>query len=168
MKNKELKEIIKKSITGFPVGVLVLMIAYICIYFVAGATDFENEINQLKNVNTLIAQILVSGISWVIIFIEFKIIKLAEKYDYNNIENANKENYNKSITKVLILGSISAIVSIGIFFWLNDMSIFSKNLADMKTIIFAIIFVLTGFTNAIIDTINKFVINKKLKEINKE
>ena len=154
MKKKELKELLQKVIGAFPIGVLLLMITYVGIYFVAGQAVFESEINQLKNIETLIGQILVSGISWCILKIVFSLIEFVDK-KYKVVE-----------PKVIAMLILNASLCIGLFY-LNRMSIFSTNVADMNLIVYVVVFVATSIFVMTKKGIDKYLINKKIKELNK-
>ena len=66
-----LKNILIKCLNGFFVGITLLMISYISIYFISGKNIFCSEISQLQNVKILIFQMLFSGLSYYLLFINF-------------------------------------------------------------------------------------------------
>ena len=78
MKKEEIvKKILIRSLAGFPVGVILLMLAYASVYFIVGDTVFNTELNQLHNINTLLTQIISVGISGYMLFAIFGIINVS-------------------------------------------------------------------------------------------
>lgn len=62
MKAKDLIEMFGKALVGIPIGVVMMMISYVSVYFIAGNDIFQNEMEQLKNIDTLIRQLIASGL----------------------------------------------------------------------------------------------------------
>ena len=58
-----MKKILLKSLSGFTLGITLLVIAYASIYFISGENTFIAEIQQLQNIKTLITQVIFSGIA---------------------------------------------------------------------------------------------------------
>ena len=76
MKSKNfIKKYLISSIIGFPIGVTLLMLSYICIYFFVGESIFNIEINKLENINTLIFQIILSGLDYYLVFVSFHVFE---------------------------------------------------------------------------------------------
>lgn len=163
-KENVIKKILMKAVVGFPVGVTLLIIAYISVYFIAGADVFNAELYQLHNINTLIYQAISAGISGYLLFIVF--------YAISNLQN--KELENKLITEHLYKSVFTIIISfmciIGIIMaTLGNEKIFSKNISDLNIIILVIVFALSGLVFCIKSSIERHLIkeiNQKIKERN--
>ena len=56
-----MKKILLKSLSGFTLGVTLLIMAYVSVYFISGENTFIAEIQQLQNIKILITQVIVSG-----------------------------------------------------------------------------------------------------------
>ena len=150
MKKKELINLFTKSIVGFPIGIMFLMISYGSVYLVGGQEIFANEINQLKNIDVFLNQIIVSGIVYYIIFALMKSIML---YESDSIKNG--------IIKFIIELAVMIIC-----FLLIKFAEFSSNLVYMYIVVFVLASVLFSIGNIIILFRNRYLINKKIKERN--
>ena len=64
-----MKKILLKSLSGFTLGVTLLIMAYVSVYFISGENTFIAEIQQLQNIKTLITQVIVSGIAYYLLAI---------------------------------------------------------------------------------------------------
>ena len=65
-----MKKILLKSLSGFTLGVTLLIMAYVSVYFISGENTFIAEIQQLQNIKTLITQVIVSGIAYYLLAIK--------------------------------------------------------------------------------------------------
>ena len=70
-------EKVKKIIINFSVGIVVLMISYIMLYYMGGETIYREEISSFRNVDALIIQLIGTGLFY-IFFSE--ILKYIEKF----------------------------------------------------------------------------------------
>ncbi len=155
--------VIIKSMIGFPIGITLLILAYISVYFIAGENVFINEFSQLLNIKTLISQVLFSGIIWYLMFINFN----------SYIEQQNKELENKDYLKHLYKEVLVLIIQVFIVIILLALSlntnIFSKNIETINLITIIIGYSLAGLYLCINFTKESHLIkeiNKKIKEIN--
>ena len=152
-----LKNILIKCLNGFFVGITLLMISYISIYFISGKNIFCSEISQLQNVKILIFQMLFSGLSYYLLFINF--------YTYLNILNdTSKAKYFSTHLFIYILFLItSTLIPLLASIFIFGTQIFSKNISTMNIllcmltyIIFSIyLFIKSIKENQIIKKINK-------------
>ena len=62
-----MKKILLKSLFGFTLGITLLVMAYVSIYFISGEDVFIAEMQQLQNIKTFITQVLFSGMAYFII-----------------------------------------------------------------------------------------------------
>lgn len=163
-KENVVRKILISSLVGFPVGVTLLMIAYICMYYIAGENIFHSEINQLQNIRILISQILIVGFAYYIIVIGFNM------FSHLN----NKEVTNKYITKhpyktvsILLLSSLGVFIASTL---VSIEKIFTENISLMNITILVILYAVYGFFFLIKCTIESNLIKKinaKIKERNK-
>lgn len=80
-----MKKILLKSLSGFTLGVTLLIVAYTSIYFISGENTFITEIQQLQNIKTLITQVIVSGIAYYLLAVLLNYYKeYNEKYATSN------------------------------------------------------------------------------------
>ena len=162
-KERIVKKILIKSLVGFPVGVMLLMLAYASMYFILGNNTFNAELNQLHNINTLITQIISVGISGYMLFVIFEIINVFENKE---VENNLIKKYNWKMALIIL---IEIILCILIAVILGSTRIFSKNISDINILILVIICVLSGLVICIKKLYETHIIkeiNQKIKERN--
>lgn len=164
--NKEnvVKKILVKSLVGFPVGVTLLMLAYISIYYISGENVFNSELYQLHNIKTLIFQILSTGISGYLLFITFYTFSHLQNEEFKN-KLSTKHQY-KSIFTIITIFVFIVLITMEI---LGNTKLFSKNISNLCILIFVIVYALGSLTFCIKDVSEKFLIkeiNNKLKERN--
>lgn len=165
MKKENLvKRVLVKSLGGFTLGVTLLMVAYICVYFIAGESVFQNEICQLQNVKTMIMQIVSIGISYYIIFVTFQIFILLQ----------NKEPEKKYVAKhpykfVFLIMLLTLLFVLLSDYVLSNTGIFSINIGTLNVVICVLTYVLFGLILVIRGSIESSLvkkINQELKERN--
>lgn len=162
-KERIVKKILIKSLVGFPVGVMLLMLAYASMYFILGNNVFNAELNQLHNINTLLTQIISVGISGYMLFVIFEIINVFENKE---VENNLIKKYNWKMALIIL---IEIILCILIAVILGSTRIFSKNVSDINILILVIICALSGFAICIKNLYETHIIkeiNQKIKERN--
>ncbi len=157
-KENDVKRVLTKSLVGFTLGVTLLMLAYIGVYFIEGNEVFISEISQLYNIKTLISQLLVNGISYYIIFITFQIYSLLQEKEI--IEKYIKK---YSYKFVLPLSLILAILITIICIILSNAEIYSENIRNLNIVVLVITYALEG----IVLIKKAFEENQWIKEINK-
>lgn len=150
MKKNEILEILLKSIIGFPIGVMLLIISYLCVYYIGGENVFENEINQLKDIGIFLNQFIVSGISYYIMLIALKLLILDKS-------NSMKERIISTI--IMIICIISSMLLI-------KYSKVSEILSYIQIAIWVLASVLFCIIGIVIVLKDKYLINKKIKELN--
>lgn len=156
-KENVVKKILETSLIGFPIGVTLLIISYICVYFISDENTFQNEFSNLQNIETLISQVIILGSSYYIIFIDYNMFKY-----YNN-----NEIYNIYISKPLyktILVLLSIALNIVIILLFNNIGIFSRNIATINIIILILLYILF----VIYFSIKCIIDSNLIKKINKE
>lgn len=155
-----MKKILLKSLSGFTLGVTLLVIAYASVYFISGENTFIIEIQQLQNIQTLIAQVMVSGIAYYLLAI------LLNCYKEFNEKYATSKPY-----KFVFITIITFIILVLIMFCaLGNANIYSKNIEMLNIIIMVCLYALTGLIFCIRNSIDKNLVNKfnqKLQEKNK-
>ena len=155
-----MKKILLKSLSGFTLGVTLLVIAYASVYFISGENTFIIEIQQLQNIKTLITQVIVSGIAYYLLAI------LLNCYKEFNEKYARSKPY-----KFVFITIVTFILLVLIMFCvLGNANIYSKNIEMLNIIIVVCIYALTGLIFCIRNLIDKNLVNKfnqKLQEKNK-
>mgnify|MGYP004595304975 FL=1 len=155
-----MKKILLKSLSGFTLGVTLLVIAYASVYFISGENTFIIEIQQLQNIKTLITQVIVSGIAYYLLAI------LLNCYKEFNEKYARSKPY-----KFVFITIVTFILLVLIMFCvLGNANIYSKNIEMLNIIIVVCIYALTGLIFCIRNSIDKNLVNKfnqKLQEKNK-
>ena len=155
-----MKKILLKSLSGFTLGVTLLVIAYASVYFISGENTFIIEIQQLQNIKTLITQVIVSGIAYYLLAI------LLNCYKEFNEKYARSKPY-----KFVFITIVTFIILVLIMFCvLGNANIYSKNIEMLNIIIVVCIYALTGLIFCIRNSIDKNLVNKfnqKLQEKNK-
>lgn len=155
-----MKKILLKSLSGFTLGITLLVIAYASIYFISGENTFIAEIQQLQNIKTLITQVIFSGIAYYLLAILLNYYKeFNEKYA---ISNPYKFVLATIVTFILLI--------LVMFCVLGNANTYSKNIEMLNIIIVVCIYVLTGLIFCIRNSIDKNLVNKfnqKLQEKNK-
>lgn len=162
-KESIVRKIFVSSLIGFPIGVTLLMLAYISIFCISGEDIANNELTQLHNVRTLFFQVIAIGLTYFIVFININTISLLK----------NKETTNKFMSKHPY---ITVILSIIISLWLilsiqlicNE-SLYSKNIATVNCVTIIIIYAIISLFFMIKDIIENLLVKKiniKIKEKN--
>lgn len=160
-KENVLKKILRSSLVGFPVGVTLLMIAYVLTYYVAGYEIFQNAITKLQNINILMLQIITAGVSYYILFICFNIFLYLNNSEYSN-NNTSKHTH--KLIFIFLLGVIASIALI------NIKSIFTETIVLMNIVVLVVVCTIAGLLylikcsqdNAIIKKINNKIHEKNI------
>lgn len=155
-----MKKNLLKSLSGFTLGITLLVIAYASIYFISGENIFIAEIQQLQNIKTLITQVIFSGIAYYLLAILLNYYKkFNEKYAISNPY------------KFVLATIVTFILFILVMFCvLGNTNIYSKNIEMLNIIIVVCIYALTVLIFCIRNSIDKNLVNKfnqKLQEKNK-
>lgn len=137
--------LIKVIVTGMAIGITFLMFGYIGIYYVSGETIFMQEIAALGEIKTLQSQLLITGISGIL-------IALSMYYIEKTMTNSEAPTYK------LVLGLTFLTVSALIAMMLNEKM--SQNISDMMIVISAALVCLYAFINGI----RTFSYNHNLRE----
>ena len=156
MKKEEIvKKILIRSLAGFPVGVMLLMLEYASVYFIVGDTVFNTELNQLHNINTLLTQIISVGISGYMLFAIFGIINVSGNKE---VENNLIKKYPWKIALIIL---IEIILYLSYYIYL----LIKKKYIGYKIIISNFIMCLIGILIIYISGNMNFVIDEDLSNI---
>lgn len=163
-KENVVKEVLVKSLVGFTVGVTLLMIAYVSVYFISGEDLFQNEIAQLQNIKTLITQIIVNGVAFYLLFISFHIFSIMQNKEL-------KEQYMKIHPyRFVLIESIGTLIFIFTsIFMISNTHIYSENIKDLNIILLVSIYAIIGLCTILKCTVENYLlkkINQKLRERN--
>ena len=147
------------ALKGFPFGIMILAISYIIIYVVDGENTYLVELSKLTDIRFLIAQLLYSGIVYIVIFevgILFNLFQ--KKYSKNLTWGAML----KFMVATLIIGTIIIVISDV----LDVKGTMSGEVGSVVTGIATILLVTLFIVYIIYQLIEEFKINKALKERN--
>lgn len=163
-KENVVKKIFIRSAIGFPIGVTLLMLSYICIFFLFGEEVFNLELYQLHNINTLILQIVSWGIVGYIITFSFQ---LTNAMYTSVLQNKLKSFVMTHPWKTQFLNLLHALCEYIIVAFLLTNSIFSETIAISSIVIYLlsyVFFLIFSMIRSLIqgDLIRK--INQKIKE----
>jgi hypothetical protein len=61
-----MKKVNLKFLIGFPIGVMMLLLSYIIVYCLDGESEYLAEFTRLQDINVLINQVVVSGLSYTV------------------------------------------------------------------------------------------------------
>lgn len=162
-KENIVKKILIKAVVGFPIGVTLLIMAYISVYFIAGEDVFNSELYQLHNIDILILQTISTGASGYLLFITFYAISYLQNKDLEN--KFIVEHPYESIFTIIIF-SICIMVIIMETLW--NTSIFSENISDLNIIILFIISFTIYALNSLVFCINSARGKHLVKEFNQK
>lgn len=59
-------DVVKKIIKNFSIGIVVLVVSYIMLYYMGGDEVYKRDISSFQNVNSLIKQCLEAGIFYIV------------------------------------------------------------------------------------------------------
>lgn len=151
---------------GILIGLILFVTVFWGIYFIAGNTAFEQEILNLTNINTYTKLILDSSIIGILIVGLVEYIKfICEKIK----ENEKETDMKKSIKRVILFGSSIMIITILIVAVIIKIGkSYNKILGMMICIICMLIMCAYGVIVFIKAAIEESLINKKIKEKNRE
>ena len=139
-------KLVKVIVSGMAIGIAFLMFGYMGIYYLSGETIFAQEIALLGDIKTLQSQLLITGISGIL-------ISLSIYYIENIMADENAKTYK------VVLGIVFLIISAIIAMMLNEMM--NQNIADMMVIISATLVCTYAFANGIRILWRDISLNKK-------
>jgi len=152
-----MKNLVKVIISGMATGIAFLMLGYVGVYYVSGEAVFVEEIALLGEIQTLQSQLLITGISGIL-------LALSMYYIEKIMSQENPKDY-KVVLGVILL-TVSAIIAMML---IDNMSI---NISDMLVVFSAILVCAYALFNCIrtlfkdlISRINKKKEEKKEKDI---
>ena len=160
-KENIVKKIFTSSLIGFPIGVTLLILSYVGIYWIVGEDVANNELTQLHNIRSLVNQAMIMGLAYFIVFVNFNTALLIL-----NRETTIKFTYKHPCISVLLL-LLSILGMIIAFMLISNESIYSKNVAMLNIIIIAIIYALGCLVFMIKDVKENLLVKKiniKIKE----
>lgn len=153
-KENFVKKVLVSSLRGFPIGVTLLMLAYVSIYFITNENVFVNEVNQLENIKTLISQTVTAGLAYCLIFMGHNIFS-----NLDSVERHKKHPYQT-------IGTIVATFLIYILGTaiLASKYVFSENIGTLNIVISILIYV----TYIVYTTIKWIIEENEIRKINKK
>jgi hypothetical protein len=149
-----MKKLLFRFIFGFSLGVTLLMLAYIGIYYIGGQEVFNSLIAKLADITIFQNQLLVVGSAGVMI--SFAVYLLERSLD--------EDGYTPSrmiVSLVLLLLSISISM-----FLIENLAVFDKTIVYTLIVSEVALFAIYTIFHCIQETIDEFIINKKIKEKN--
>lgn len=152
-----------QSLLGIPLGITIMVISYILVYFIVGDVIFDLELNQLHNIDTFITQIISAGIAGYFIFLSF--------YCMSFIGNRELETFlsKHPCISLFILGLATLFLGIVFIFTLGNIHIFSRKIMCLNSIILYFMYLIAGFVFCIKGFIESYwvkKINQKIQDNN--
>lgn len=149
-----MKKLLSRIIFGFSLGVTLLILSYIGLYYIEGQETFNTLILKLTNVTTFQNQILVVGSAGIMMsFAVYLIEKTLEE---------DKQSPSKMIVSTILL-MLALCVSM---FLIKNLGVFDEATVVMLIVIECVLFALYSLFFCVQETIDEFIINKKIKEKN--
>ena len=149
-----MKNLLKVIFIGAMLGIVVLMLSYLGIYYVEGQGIYEQEILQLTQADILQNQLIVGAFYGALFVTEIFILTELTK-------NENKQFYKPILASiVLILAEFIFVFSI---YYIGQ---FSDNIKMMIVIISHFVFGIYALVMCVKLFLEEFFINKKIKEKN--
>ena len=146
-------KLVKVIVSGISIGIAFLMLGYIGIYYTSGETIFIQEINLLGQIKTLQNQLIITGISGML-------IALCIYYIEKTMAKENIETYR------VVLGLIFLTESALIAMMLNETM--SENISDMMVVISAGLVCVYAFVNGIRTLLRDISLRKNIEEHKEE
>lgn len=159
-KENVVKKIFIRSVIGFPIGVTLLMLSYICVYIFLGEDTFNLELYQLHNINTFILQIVSFGIFGCTMLFSFEL--------FNSMNTPTNKNFAMNHpwkTQFIILLDLTCEFIIAAFLLTN--SIFNENIVVMNIVLALLSYTFFGIFLTIKALIQENLIRKINQKIKK-
>lgn len=151
---KNILNVFKIILIGSTVGVTGLMIAYLGVYYIAGNEVFVQEISNLEQIKILQSQLATIACIGVLISLSV--------YYVESVRSSKKQSAYKLTGAILLL-----LMSFGITLLIGEhIGQFSENISDMIVIIETVALAGYCLIRIVKESIDGFIINKKLKEQN--
>ena len=149
-----MKKLLFRFIFGFSLGVTLLMLAYIGIYYIGGQEVFNSLIAKLADITIFQNQLLVVGSAGVMISLAVYLLE----------RSLDEDGYTPSrmiVSLVLLLLSISISM-----FLIENLAVFDKTIVYTLIVSEVALFAIYTIFHCIQETIDEFIINKEMKEKN--
>ena len=141
-----MRNLVKVIFSGTAIGIALLMLGYVSIYYVSGQEIFAKEIVQLTNIKTLQSQLMITGISGMLIALSMYFIETTMKQQ-------------ETATYKIVLGAVLLTISAIFAMMLNEKM--NENISDMMVVISAILVCAYAFINSIRVLLYNMTINKE-------
>lgn len=151
---KNILNVFKIILIGSTVGVTVLMLAYLGVYYIAGNEVFVQEISNLEQVKILQSQFAIIACIGGLLSLNVYIVE--------SVRSCKKQPAYK-LTGAMLLLIISFVITNLIVEYIGT---FSENISNMIVIIEVVAFAGYCLIRIVKEGIDQFIINKKLKEQN--
>ena len=149
-----MKNLLVRIIFGFTIGVTLLVLSYLGIYYIAGQETFNSTILKLADVTILQHQILLTGFAGRMIGFALYVLEKAFEKD------------EKSPTS-LIVPNITLILALVISsFLIINISVFDESTSMMFVILGTVLICGYSLYRASLSAIEELILNKKIKEKN--
>ena len=149
-----MKKLLFRFIFGFSLGITLLMMSYIVIYYIGGQEVFNSLIAKLADITIFQSQLLVVGSAGVML--SFSVYLLERSLD--------EDRYTPSrmiVSLVLLLLSISISM-----FLIENLAVFDQTIVYTLIVSEVVLFAIYTIFHCIQETIDYFIFNKKIKEKN--
>ena len=149
-----MRNLLVKIIIGFSLGVTLLVLSYLVIFYIAGQETFNSAILKLADASILQNQILLTGFIGSMMGFAFYIFE-------NAIEKDNKG------PTFLIFPSIILIFTLSVStVFLKNLAVFDKSTSMMFIILGTVLICGYSLYRALLSAVDELILNKKIKEKN--
>ena len=149
-----MRKLLFRIIFGFSLGITLLMITYIGIYYIGGQEAFNSLMSKLTDVTILQSQLLVVGSAGTMMSFAIYLIERTLEEDRYTVS--------RMIISIILL-LLSLCISM---FLIKNLGVFDKTIVYTLIVSEAALFAIYSLFHCIQETIDEFIINKKIKEKN--
>lgn len=152
-----MKKILFNTLLGFCVGITLLMLAYLGVYYIEGQETFTSLLLKLKDISILQNQLLIVGFIGAMFSFIFHFANEAKESISENHISPTK------LTTTIVLVILTIVFST---LFIKNSAIFDQSIKYALLFIQSAILGFYGLFLGIQSTIDELIINKKIKEKN--
>lgn len=149
-----MRKLLFRFIFGFSLGVTLLMLSYTGIYYIGGQEAFNSLITKLADITIFQSQLLVVGSAGVMISFAVYLVE-------RTLEEDRYTSSRMIVSIVLLLLSLCISMSL-----IKNLTIFDKTIVYTLIVSEVALFAIYVLFHCVQETIDEFIINKKIKEKN--
>ena len=149
-----MKKLLFKIFFGFSLGITLLMVAYIGIYYISGQETFNSIIMKLTDITIFQSQLLTAGFIGILLAFAVHLVQTSLTED-------------KQSPFMIVFCMFLSIIILGIsMLFMENIGSFDEVTVNILIIITVVLFVIYTLVHCMQSSIEQFIINKKIKEKN--